>query len=109
MRSVVKFFLYHCWFKYRNPRKYAIDIQNLSIKGDDKNKYVMTFAERGHFDKEVYDKSYFNKTILMEFEKNKFYIPIEYKKILGQNYGEYMKLPPVEQQISNHSINAFIK
>ena len=40
LRSVVKFFLYHCWFKYRNPRKYAIDIQNLSIKGDDENKYV---------------------------------------------------------------------
>ena len=109
LRNILKFFLYYGWYKYRNPRKYAIKLQNLSTQGDDITKYSMTFAERGRFENDVYDIKLFDQPILTEFEKHQFYIPREYEKILKQNYGDYMKLPPIEKQISNHNISVFIK
>ena len=40
----------------------------------------------------------FNEFIEAEFEGHKFKIPKEYDAILRLNYGDYMKLPSVEQR-----------
>ena len=47
--------------------------------------------------------------IMMEFEGEKFRAPIGYDCILKTQYGEYMKLPPANQQISHHRNNVFWK
>ena len=41
------------------------------------------------------------KTI--RFENEEFYIPEGWEHCLVQLYGDYMKLPPVEKQVPDHS------
>ena len=45
----------------------------------------------------------------VEFEGHYFLGPENPDEILTGLYGDYMKLPPVEQQISNHTIKAYYK
>ncbi len=57
----------------------------------------------------IYHKSNFERFILCDFERAQFKIPAEYDKILIHIYGDYMTLPPKEQQVSNHSFVAYWK
>ena len=54
----------------------------------------------------VYPKEYFLKSITMPFEKYLMPIPIGYDGYLKTVFGDYMKLPPEEQQVPPH--DAFI-
>lgn len=48
----------------------------------------------------------FSDTILMSFEDKEFFIPSGYNDILKICYGDYMKLPPVEQRVTHHNYKA---
>lgn len=52
--------------------------------------------------------SFFSGSIYLEFEKNKYPAPKEYKKYLRRLYGDYMKYPPKEKQVSHHHFEAYI-
>ncbi|MEE1198583.1 MAG: LicD family protein [Acutalibacteraceae bacterium] len=56
-----------------------------------------------------YKKEWFDKAIDGEFEGHIFPIPIGYDAVLTQLYGDYMKLPPVEKQITHHSNKMYLK
>ncbi len=54
-----------------------------------------------------YNKLYITKAdfgdgILVDFENTKYIVPSNYDKPLTQVYGDYMKLPPEDKQVSNH-------
>ena len=51
---------------------------------------------------EYYDCSWFEETIDMKFEELNVMVPKEYDKILTQNFGDYMKLPPEKDRIAHH-------
>ena len=55
----------------------------------------------------IYKKEWFRDYVLLEFENNTFPAPIDYDKILTRRYGDYMSLPPVEQQIVPHNFEAY--
>ncbi len=44
-----------------------------------------------------------DEVVEMPFEDTKFYVPSGWKELLTQLYGDYMKLPPKEKQIPEHS------
>ncbi len=46
----------------------------------------------------------FYDTIDMDFEGHKFPVPINYDEILTNNFGDYMTLPPIEEQKPHHGI-----
>lgn len=50
----------------------------------------------------VHLKRYYDKSILLEFEGFKFKAPSEYDKYLEELYGDYMKYPPMDQQVPHH-------
>lgn len=50
---------------------------------------------------EYFDKEFF-EPIICDFEEFHFYIPKNYDKILTEQYGDYMQLPPVEKQNTTH-------
>ena len=53
-------------------------------------------------------KEWFDYPIEAEFEGHLLWIPCGYDKILTQIYGDYMQLPPVEQQVSHHQNKMYL-
>lgn len=56
----------------------------------------------------VFEKKWVTKTINHKFEKKNYPIPIDYDKFLKAIYGDYMKLPPVEERTFHHEFEAYI-
>lgn len=54
-------------------------------------------------------QEYFKETIECKFENHLFYIPKEYDNILKQQYGDYMKLPPIEERKPHHFYKIYQK
>lgn len=59
--------------------------------------------------KEFLNKEDFDEYIDIEFEGYKFKSIKNYDKYLKQLYGDYMKLPPKEKQISYHEMKVYYK
>jgi len=57
--------------------------------------------------KDIHNKKCFEDIVEVTFENKKFYAPARYDEVLRNIYGDYMKLPPEEKRISNHSVKAY--
>ena len=55
------------------------------------------------------DKKIFDSFVELTFEKKKYPAPIGYNEWLTAFYGDYMKLPPKEKQVSEHVFKAYYK
>ena len=71
----------------------------------DKSKYAARIGVIDHFrtQRDLWEPEY------MEFEGNMFRVPKGYDEILTKQYGDYMKLPPIEKQVTHHVNNVFWK
>lgn len=79
---------------------------NLSInKFNNKKTYSVASYGGCYLFKEILKKEYFEDIIEHKFENHNFYIPKKYDELLRNYYGNYMKLPPKEKQVSNHYIS----
>lgn len=58
---------------------------------------------------ELFSKNDFDNFALLEFEGKYFPVPINYREVLSNMYGDYMKLPSIENQISHHDFKAYWK
>ena len=58
--------------------------------------------------KKEFKREWFERRTLVPFEDKYFYIP-EDDKVLSVLYGDYMKLPPIENQLPHHVTNVFWK
>lgn len=80
------------------------------LSGYNSSKYVGPLAwffakpERVLFEKDLFDD-----LIKVPFGKYMFYVPRDYDKLLSQEYGDYMQLPPVEKRIYHHQYKAYKK
>lgn len=103
----LKLTFYKIMFSFRNREKLIENEQDKLRKYDfDKSPYVVsTFGMKG--EKEIIEQKYFSKAIKMKFVDREFMVPIGYDEYLTQMYGDYMKLPPEEQRISPHDIEAY--
>ena len=54
-------------------------------------------------------KEWFVKNMEVIFEGRSYLAPIGSDALLKEIYGDYMKLPPVEKQVSHHSFTAWYK
>ena len=59
--------------------------------------------------KEVFPCEDFAEAVELEFEGKKYSAPKNYKHVLSNMYGDYMKLPPKEKQVSHHHFTAYWK
>lgn len=55
-----------------------------------------------YWEREYYKAEWFKDYKLVDFESLKVKIPVGYHEYLTQNYHDYMKLPPLEKQVSHH-------
>lgn len=54
-------------------------------------------------------KEVFSERIELVFEGRQYYAPIGYEEYLTDYYGEYMKLPPIDQRKTHHTYKAYWK
>lgn len=59
--------------------------------------------------KDIFPKTWFDEIVEVEFENTNFYAIKEHDKLLKQFYGDYMKIPPVEERIAHHYYDAYKK
>lgn len=106
MESAVKsivFFLPCAVCKLIGAKRLNIFYNKLCAKHDFYNsEYVACVAGR-YGKREVFKRKIFEKTIAMTFENLRLQAPQEYKTYLTSIYGDYMKLPSKEKQVSNHT------
>ena len=62
-----------------------------------------------YWEKDIMPQNIYEKTIYMDFETYKFPAPVGYDTYLQNIFGDYMKLPPKEEQYVTHSSKAFYK
>ncbi len=55
----------------------------------------------------ILKKEWIEKSVDKEFEDSIFHIPAKYDELLTHRYGDYMKLPPKEEQIAHHFYSIF--
>ena len=72
-------------------------IRKYERKISDKSPQFITTLVIGEFDRKA-DINIFSKSILLEFEGKKFKAPIGYHEYLTNFYGDYMKIPSIEDQ-----------
>ena len=53
-------------------------------------------------EKEFYPEKWFSNRVLLTFEKDQFWAPIEWEQYLARNYGNYMELPPRNERKTRH-------
>mgnify|MGYP002515178333 CR=1 FL=1 len=55
------------------------------------------------YEKNVFLEAYFQNTVDLVFEDGMYPVPADYDGLLTQLYGDYMKMPPKEKQVPEHS------
>lgn len=90
------------------PRNYFLKkMVNVSTKYINQNtKCVGNYSSKTDM---VCSKKAFDKLVDVEFEGKKYKAPIGYDEYLTSFYGNYMKLPPKEKQVTHHSFVAYYK
>lgn len=71
--------------------------------------YVGCLCPGVYGEKEIMPSDWWNNYIDIDFEGCKFFASSDFDKILKKLYGDYMKLPPAEKQVSHHGFIAFWK
>lgn len=96
-----------------NGRFWGCLANNLSRLWEGQNtKYqgcMITGAHHNNGLSEILPKEVFSSTIKLEFEGHKLNAMIGYKEYLTSLYGDYMKLPPKDKQVSHHDFIAYYK
>lgn len=62
-----------------------------------------------YFMKDVFPAKYFKKAVKVLFEGEYYDAPEDWDLYLKKIYGDYMQLPPIEQQVGHHYFKAYYK
>lgn len=88
------------------PRFFALKIEKLIKKYTSSNPTFAAFIISKNRERDILPLETGKELIKLEFEGREFYAPSNYEAILSHVYGDYMQLPPEDQQIA-HSIDAY--
>lgn len=55
------------------------------------------------FEREIFNREWFSDTVEFDFEGLKVKLPVGYHEMLTKQFGDYMQLPPKEEQRTHHS------
>ena len=98
------------WGCYLSPKRFLRKTKKEHSKYPYKNaQYVGVLESCWNEKKNRVLKAYYQGSVEVEFEGYKLKAPSGWHEILTSIYGDYMKLPPVEKQIAEHSFTAYYK
>ncbi len=106
LKRQVKLLGYHLLkpFSYQWMNQLETRILCMFEKGDSKYSTCLSEGEKEVYAKYMIKNDDFYDTIEREFEGQKFPIPRNYDAVLRNNFGDYMSLPPLEEQKPHHGI-----
>lgn len=93
-------------FGYTDTHKWTNKMENTAIRYLGKGTGRLISFQG--FDN-TYSEKDFEERILWPFEDTKFYVPKGFDGVLRDRYGDYMTLPPKEQQVPHHVQNVWYK
>lgn len=73
----------------------------------DENTWVGNVCERWFKPSEIMQKEWYDHSVEIEFEGNRFQAPEKYDEVLTAWYGDYMQLPPEEERVTHHDYEAY--
>lgn len=87
------------------PKSFIISREEAWQKkyNNEKTQYYINFTSAYKYGKEIYRTEWIETLVDKEFERETFKVPSDAHGALTQLYGDYMKLPPVEQRVFKHS------
>lgn len=84
-------------------------IEELANMYSNENSEYVGCVVAGYGEKETYHRFLYDKQIRVPFEEYIFAIPQGYDEYLTCLYGDYMKLPPIEQRVTRHDFIAYLR
>lgn len=84
-----------------------LNLQDKVMKWDSNREeydFFVSLATTYNYKTELIEKNKYLPTIKMKFEGKEYNAPKEYRYILTKVYGDYMKLPPKEKQVTHNPI-----
>lgn len=91
-----------------SPQKVVSRIVSLSKMFDGKESSLCGEIAWGCGEREIVHTDVFKDIEQLEFEGKKYDCPKGWDEWLSKRYGDYMKLPPLEQQKTHHDCNAYL-
>lgn len=79
------------------------------VKDYDSNKYIGCVVWLSGGERDIFLRKWFDKTIMMKFDKYEFRVPKYYHEVLCNIYGNYMKLPPEKDRKGHHYYTVYQK
>lgn len=102
IREIIRFKAMHWVFKpLHSLIKDEVNLLHLNKFGDNAYCCGLCFAFRNYYSR--YKTSWFDNYELIHFEDTQFYAMAGYKEFLTEQYGDYMKMPPLEKQVPKHN------
>ena len=89
-------------FYFTNTNKYVSQIDELAKSRKVEDYEQVDYLIYKDMNKPVWKREWLEDVETGNFEGKEFMIPNHYHEILTSDYGDYMQLPPVEQQVSHH-------
>lgn len=107
IKQIIKRFPFRIIWGVNNFQKYRIKFQEWIKKynGTDSHESMISYTPYGM--KAIFDSSIFYNTTTLIFENEEFLVPAKYEEYLNIIYGDYMKLPPIEKQVTHHHFTAY--
>lgn len=102
LRFISNFFTYS-WLVQRIIKKSKKYIMN------NNSRYVVNAVIYAKGEREILERDWFRETIDLVFENRKYKAPIGADQYMKRLFGDYMKMPPVEQRVSHHRFKAYYK
>lgn len=75
----------------------------------DESEFVGATSSLYNSQKNRFKKEWFEDFVELTFEGYTFKAPCGYHEVLTKMYGDYMQLPPIDQQITHHTNKIYIK
>ena len=106
IKKVLRRFLFVI-FSFRKANFYANKLHRYGKKNQFEGSDFIANSIFGYHKKETMPGTLFDSFVELDFENKKFMAVKAWKTYLTNLFGDYMKLPPVEQQVTKHDFEAF--
>lgn len=94
-------------FSFRKANFYANKLHKYGKNNQFEGSKYIANSIFGYHKKEIIPGTLFNSFVELDFEDRKFMAVEDWKTYLTNLFGDYMKLPPVEQQVTKHDFEVF--